>query len=199
MIVSVVAMTASMTSVVPFTAASSDSRPDSSLRKMFSRTTIASSTRSPTVSESAISDIRFSVNPIAYMMTKAPRRLFGIAMPVMMVDLTLPRKRYTTTTARMIPMIIVSITSSMLRRMYLAVSKMSVIPGFPGFERMTSLTLPMRDMTPSATETGFAPDCLYTSISMHCFIRRSIFSFLIRCDENILLKKPGFAAFSPTG
>ncbi len=40
-----------------------------------------------------MSVIRLMVNPMKYMMTKAPRIEFGMAIPVMMVERTFPRKK----------------------------------------------------------------------------------------------------------
>jgi len=83
---------------------------------------MASSTRRPTVSESARSDIIFTVKPMKYMRIKAPSSEFGIAIPVIIVERIFPRKRYTTRIASIIPMNIVSFTSSILLRITLAIS-----------------------------------------------------------------------------
>ena len=63
MMESVVATTARPISSVAREAASGAGSPDSMWRKLFSRTTMASSIRSPIESERAISVIVFSVNP----------------------------------------------------------------------------------------------------------------------------------------
>ena len=63
MIVSVIASTESETSAVPRLAATIGVSPRSMCRKIFSRTTIASSITSPTESESASSVIRLIDRP----------------------------------------------------------------------------------------------------------------------------------------
>jgi hypothetical protein len=72
-------------------------------RKMFSRTTIASSMTMPTASVSARSVRTFSVKPIAYMRAYVEMTDVGIAMAAMSVDRMLPRKRKTTRAARKPP------------------------------------------------------------------------------------------------
>ena len=72
-------------------------------RKMFSRTTIASSMTMPTASVSARSVRTFSVKPIAYMRANVEMMDVGIAIAAMSVERRFPRKRRTTRAARKPP------------------------------------------------------------------------------------------------
>ena len=84
-VVSVAAMTAVATSLVPRRAAFSTSRPCSFLRTMFSSTTMLLSTSSPTASAMPPSDMMLSVMSEAYIRTKVPMTEIGIARPMMNV------------------------------------------------------------------------------------------------------------------
>ena len=92
-LVSVDAMMATMISLVPLNAASFGSRPWSSFMEMFSRTTIALVTRSPTALESAISVIMLMVKSAKYMNVNAPMTEIGIVTAAMNIVLKRPRKR----------------------------------------------------------------------------------------------------------
>jgi len=72
---SVVGTTASCTSFVPSTAAASGTSPCSILRKMFSRTTMASSMSRPTARLSARREMMFSENPATYIRMKRRSRI----------------------------------------------------------------------------------------------------------------------------
>ena len=71
-ITSVVAITAKVTSVVPFMAASLGDSPNSKCRKIFSRTTIASSISSPTAKLSDNKVITLMVKPGINIKINAP-------------------------------------------------------------------------------------------------------------------------------
>ncbi|MNL06026.1 hypothetical protein D3C87_1266480 [compost metagenome] len=108
---SVVAITAIATSLVPSRAASLGFLPISKCRKIFSRTTIASSIKSPTAKDSASKVIKLIVKPIAYMITNPPKSEFGKAIAVMKVERAEPKKKNTTITHSKIPIRIDSLTS----------------------------------------------------------------------------------------
>ena len=81
-------------------------------RKMFSRTTMASSMTMPTASVSASSVRTLSVKPIAYMRAYVETIDVGIAIAAMSVERRLPRKRSTTSAARKPPRTRCSSTAS---------------------------------------------------------------------------------------
>ncbi len=90
----VVAMTARPISFVAATAAIIGVSFFSSMcRKMFSRTTIASSITIPTASARASSVMVLSVYPTHHIVAKVPMMLVGIAIAAMIVLRRLPRKK----------------------------------------------------------------------------------------------------------
>ena len=93
MIAAEVAITAIATSFAPTTDASLTGIPSSSFLKIFSRTTIASSTTSPTQSDSASSVRMLMEKPAMAISMNAPISEFGMAKPVMTVDRMDPRKK----------------------------------------------------------------------------------------------------------
>ncbi len=102
----VVAITASPISAVAARAASNgDMRFSSRNRKMFSRTTIASSMTTPTISTSASMVTLLSVKPSAHIMPKVEITEAGMATAAMMVERQLRMKARTTSDARMLPTI----------------------------------------------------------------------------------------------
>ena len=101
---SVVAITASATSRVPWIAASKGEQPFSSMyRKMFSSTTMASSMTMPTASVMPSSVMLFSVNPMMFMSVNDEMIEAGIASAEMMTARTLRMKIITTTVAKSAP------------------------------------------------------------------------------------------------
>ena len=94
--VRVVAITARRTSAVPSMAAWIADFPMVRWRKMFSLTTMASSTRRPTERLNAKSDMTLIENPAQLMRINAPISEFGSASPVISVERPLPRKKNTT-------------------------------------------------------------------------------------------------------
>ena len=94
-------------------------------RKMFSSTTMASSMTMPTASASASSEMVFSVNPISHMSRNVPTIEVGIASAAMMVLRKLPRKRSTTSEARIEPKTRCSLTASTLVRVVSVLSRMT--------------------------------------------------------------------------
>ena len=100
----VVAMTARpMSAVASFAARMAVMRFSSTNRKMFSRTTIASSMTTPTIKTSASIVTPFSVKFSARIMPKDEMTDAGIAMPAISVDRQLRMKARTTRHARMLP------------------------------------------------------------------------------------------------
>ena len=115
---SVVAMTARPISAVASAAASLGVTPFSSTkRKMFSRTTIASSMTMPVASESASIVMLFSVKPNSFMNVKVPMIDVGIASAAMKVMRRFRMNKKTTMLARKPPRIRCSLMSSNDRRM----------------------------------------------------------------------------------
>ncbi len=96
--VSVIATTAKLISLAPFSAAWKGSSPSSMWRKMFSSTTMASSTTRPMASTSASSVSVLMVKPAAAMMPKAPIRLTGM-VTIGMIDARIVRRNTNTTSA----------------------------------------------------------------------------------------------------
>jgi len=99
----VVAATARPISSVPSCDAVTWSFPISMWRTMFSRTTMASSIRTPIESERPRRDIVLSVNPKAQTAMNAASTLTGRARPVMTVDRHELRNRNTTSTVSTAP------------------------------------------------------------------------------------------------
>ena len=103
---SVVAVTARPISFVPSMAAWKGGTPFSSIkRKMFSRTTTASSITMPTISVSASIVIEFIVKPIAAINPNVAMIEVGIAIAAMKVERMLHKKTKTTIAARILPSI----------------------------------------------------------------------------------------------
>ena len=128
-------------------------------RKMFSRTTIASSMTMPTASVRARSVRTFSVKPIAYMSPYVETMDVGIAMAAMSVERRLPRKRRTTSAARKPPR----------RRCSWTVSTAALMNS--PWSRTISVVYPAgscgaisarRPLSASMTAIVFVPDCLRT-------------------------------------
>ncbi len=94
--VSVMATTAKPISLAPLSAAWKGSSPSSMWRKMFSSTTMASSTTRPMASTRASRVKVFTVKPAAAMMAKAPIRLTGIVTSGMMEARRVRRNTNTT-------------------------------------------------------------------------------------------------------
>ena len=102
-IVNDIAITERDTSFVPSRAASLGCAPRSMCRKIFSRTTIASSSTRPTARESASSVIIFNERPNAFRMAKDPIMMTG--MPAMVTKVFLCKKnRSTKSSAKRIKM-----------------------------------------------------------------------------------------------
>ena len=91
--VSVAAVMAVPTSLVPRVAASTRERPSSRWRTMFSSTTTALSTSMPTASAMPPSDMMLSDRSNMYISTNVPITETGIARPVMSVARASRRKR----------------------------------------------------------------------------------------------------------
>ena len=103
---SVVAITASATSRVPWIAASNGVQFFSSMyRKMFSSTTIASSMTMPTASVMPSSVMLFSVNPISRISVNEEMIDAGIASAAMMTARMFRMKNITTIAAKKLPKI----------------------------------------------------------------------------------------------
>ncbi len=159
----VTASTASAISEVPFRAASQGDSPSSRCRTMFSMTTMASSMRRPIDSVSASIVMTLKVKWSARMTAKVPMIAVGSATAATRVERQLRRKRSTTRTARIPPMIMSSCTDEIDERMNLAPS-------------MTTASLLPAGSCPSmrasasriwaTTLTVFAPDCLRTTRPM---------------------------------
>ncbi len=94
--VSVIATTAKPTSFAPLSAAWNGASPSSTWRKMFSSTTIASSTTRPMASTRASSVSVLTVKPAAAIRPKAPIRLTGIVTNGMIEARSVRRNRNTT-------------------------------------------------------------------------------------------------------
>ena len=95
-------------------AAAGDSPKSSILRTVFSRNTIASSTRNPIAIVSPISDRLFTEKPKAYMNMKVRRIEKGSATVGIIVSRILPRNINITNTTSRNAIISVSLTSSIL-------------------------------------------------------------------------------------
>ena len=108
----VVANTAKPISAVPSSAAVLESLPIAPWRTMFSRTTIASSIKSPTHNESAISVIMLMVKPNRYMKRKVPMSAIGSVRPVITVERHELRKRNTIRIVNAAPSTMVRLTLS---------------------------------------------------------------------------------------
>ncbi len=94
-------------------------------RKMFSKTTMASSMTMPTASASARREMVFSVNPISHMSRKVPMMEVGMARAAMMVARTWPRNSKTTSAARIDPSTRCSLTAPTLVRVVSVLSRMT--------------------------------------------------------------------------
>ena len=116
-IVKVVAITARPISAVPRRAAVIASSPCSMCRKMFSRTTTASSIRMPMTSDSAISVIMLIVKPAIHMKKNVETTDVGSASAVMSVDRQSRMKTKMTSTAISAPKTIASRTCFTFSRM----------------------------------------------------------------------------------
>ncbi len=161
----VVAMTASLTSLVPSIAAFIGVFPYCSMwRKIFSRTTIASSMSSPTVKLKASKVMMLIVNPAAAIKINAPMSELGKARPVMIVDLTDPKKKNTTRIAKIIPNVIDSFTSVMFARIQTEPSRTNLILGLPTNVFKSALIKSILPFTASDTATVLEPDCLKTNM-----------------------------------
>ena len=117
--VSVAAVIAVPTSLVPSVAASRRERPSSRWRTTFSSTTTALSTSMPTASAMPPSDMMFSDRSNMYIMTNVPITDTGIARPVMNVARASRRNRYRTRIASRPPMSAASRTSPIAEEMNL--------------------------------------------------------------------------------
>ena len=111
--VEVTASTASAISAAPLRAAVLGSSPFSMWRKMFSRTTMASSISIPTERERAIMEIMLSEMPRAFSTMKVPSTTTGSPATVTRVLRKSRKKSSTTSAARMPPISSVSWTSLM--------------------------------------------------------------------------------------
>ncbi|OQA39797.1 MAG: hypothetical protein BWY52_03023 [Chloroflexi bacterium ADurb.Bin325] len=114
--VSDIAITGRATSAVPSMDAWRGVLPISMWRKMFSRTTIASSMMRPTDSESAISEMMLSVMPRAFMAANVPSRMMGRPAMVTRVLRRLRKKTSTISEAAIAPITSSCIASSKLWR-----------------------------------------------------------------------------------
>ncbi len=103
----VAASTAKNTWLVPSRAACRGSMSGyfSRKRKMFSRTTMASSTTTPMSKSKANKVILLKVKPLKYMTMIAPSREIGIAVEIIRVERNDLRKRKTTRAANRVPIV----------------------------------------------------------------------------------------------
>ena len=122
----VVAKTARPISLVPIRAALKWSSPRSRWRTMFSRTTIASSMRSPTARESAIIVMTLSDIPRSFMTRNDDITEIGSVRPVITVERQELMKQKTIRIVRMPPMIRVCWTSSRDSRVKIELSRTTV-------------------------------------------------------------------------
>ena len=159
-IVKVVAMTARPISAVPSRAARIGSLPISMWRKMFSRTTTASSMRMPMTSDSAISDIMLKVKPATYMKKNVAMTDVGSARAVMSVDRQSRMNRKMTSTAMRPPNTMWPRTSRTFSLMKSASLWTGLIwrSGSVRWSWMRAITAATR----SVISTVLAPDCLRT-------------------------------------
>ena len=129
-------------------------------------TTIASSIRSPTASERAISVMTLSVKFNANMMMKLAMMDVGSAIALIMVGRALARNRYTTITARSPPY-------TMSKRTSLTESRMNVLLSFAIVTRRSAgssfFSRSIWSRTASATRTVLLPDCLRMLSPTACF------------------------------
>ena len=160
MIASVVAITASITSFVPSSAATAGSLPICIWRKIFSRTTIASSTRRPTARERASRVSILTEKPAAKTRIKAPISELGKAKPVITVDRTFARNKKTTIITSTMPIIIDSLTSNILFLTAVALS-LTIRSFEPFISAPNFLFISIsRLVTREATSTVLEPFCL---------------------------------------
>ena len=163
---SVVARTARPTSRVAAQAAMKGFSFFSSMnRRMFSRTTMASSITIPTARASARRVIMLSVKPITCMSANVPMIEMGMASAAMRVLRTFPRKSKTMRAAKKAPRIRCSRTAARLVRIDCELSRTTrkVGPGNGLFDLKVR-----RARTASATATVFWPDCLRTESTSTC-------------------------------
>ena len=133
---------------------------------MFSLTTMASSTKSPTARLRANKLMTFKVKPIKYMRAKAPAKDTGSDVMVTTVDRKLPRKRYTTRTVKRMESRMVCFTSlrliSMPRAVLYTISTLA--PGSCAWRSLVIWTDISR--MPSTVFTELALDCRYTTMNI---------------------------------
>ena len=158
-IVKVVAITARPISAVPSRAACIGSLPISMWRKMFSRTTTASSMRMPMTSDSAISDIMLKVKPAMYMKKNVATTEVGSASAVIRVERQSRMNRKMTSTAMIPPnrmWLRTSRTFSLMKSASLWTGRICR-SGNDGATRASTAS------TRSVISTVLAPDCLRTA------------------------------------
>jgi len=156
----VVAMTASPISLVPSRAAAKWSFPRSRCRTMFSRTTMASSIKSPMARDKAIRVMTLSVIPMKFMTMNEEITEMGSVSPVMTVDRQELRKQNTIRTVRIPPSTRVSWTSRTESRIMIEASR-TISMRVPGGSSPWSF--PISFPTVSTTSTVLAPDCFWMS------------------------------------
>ncbi len=120
--VSVIATTAKPISLTPFNAAWNGARPSSMWRKIFSTTTIASSTTSPIASTSASNVNVLTLKPASAISANAPIRLTGIVTSGMIDARNVRRNTKTTSATRIVASVTVRYTDFTDRSMNTALS-----------------------------------------------------------------------------
>ena len=161
--VSVIATTAKLISRTPLSAAWNGVRPSSMWRKMFSSTTMASSTTRPMASTSASSVSVLTVKPASAMSAKAPIRLTGIVTSGMIDARSVRRKTNTTSATSTTASATVVYTALIERSMKTDKSLASTTFTLAGRSRWIC---GISARTPSATSSGLAVALRMTPVLM---------------------------------
>ena len=173
----VMAMAAKPISLRPLTAASRGPSPFWRWRKMFSRTTIESSTRMPTVSVSPIRLIMFRLRPRKNMTPRVAIRLVGIASSTISVLRKVCRNSSSTMPVRNTAWVSSRWTSLRLLRVKIDVSSEIVMCTSPG---SSGCSWAMLFLILSAVSTVLALDCfrMLTPSAGLLFVRWTVLTFL---------------------
>ena len=165
---------------------------------MFSISTMASSTNTPTTSDRASRVTMLMVNPNRYIQAKVGMIASGSAVAATMVARVLRRKNTTTSTASAAPSNIISIEPWYASRTVCTVVNTSSVC----ISGLLSFSLASATSTPSATETSLAPSERITSNpttglpSCSAALRRSAMVSLTSATCSRRTRRPSFRLIS---